>query len=81
MRFVVVLLIGSGWSLLKPYLNDKEKRIVLVVLALQVQLLLWPVWLCVCGLWLGFGWAVYVRIDLMALTPPPKNTQQTPTNR
>lgn len=41
MRFVVVLLIGSGWSLLKPYLNDKEKRIVLIVLALQVQRLLW----------------------------------------
>lgn len=36
MRFVVVLLIGSGWTLLKPFLNDREKKIVLVVLALQV---------------------------------------------
>eukprot|EP00617_Octactis_speculum_P011697 CAMPEP_0185781226 /NCGR_PEP_ID=MMETSP1174-20130828/101613_1 /TAXON_ID=35687 /ORGANISM="Dictyocha speculum, Strain CCMP1381" /LENGTH=463 /DNA_ID=CAMNT_0028471113 /DNA_START=78 /DNA_END=1469 /DNA_ORIENTATION=+ len=34
--FTVILLIGSGWSLVKPYLNDREKRIVLVVLVLQV---------------------------------------------
>ena len=34
--FVVILLIGTGWSLVKPYLNDREKRIVLVVLCLQV---------------------------------------------
>lgn len=37
MRFVVLLLIGTGWSLLKPYLNDREKKVVLVVLALQVS--------------------------------------------
>ena len=36
MLFVVILLIGTGWSLVKPYLNDREKRIVLVVLCLQV---------------------------------------------
>lgn len=36
MRFVVILLIGTGWSLLKPYLSDREKKVVLVVLALQV---------------------------------------------
>lgn len=36
MRFVVLLLIGTGWSLLKPYLNEREKKVVLVVLVLQV---------------------------------------------
>ena len=36
MLFVVILLIGSGWSLLRPFLNDREKRIILAVLVLQV---------------------------------------------
>jgi hypothetical protein len=36
MLFTVILLIGSGWSLMKSYLNDKEKRIIWVVLILQV---------------------------------------------
>jgi hypothetical protein len=34
--FTVILLIGTGWSLVKPYLNDREKKIVLFVLVLQV---------------------------------------------
>jgi hypothetical protein len=32
----VILLIGSGWSLIKPVLGDKEKKIIWVVLVLQV---------------------------------------------
>ncbi|GAB5032083.1 protein gpr107-like [Nannochloropsis oceanica] len=36
MRFMVILLIGTGWSLLKPYLSDKEKKVILAVLVLQV---------------------------------------------
>jgi hypothetical protein len=36
MLFTVILLIGSGWSLMKSYLNGQEKRIVWVVLTLQV---------------------------------------------
>lgn len=36
MLFIAILLIGSGWSLMKGYLNDKEKKIVLAVLVLQV---------------------------------------------
>merc|ERR1711871_552885 len=36
MFFVVILLVGTGWSMLKPYLNEKEKKILLVVLPLQV---------------------------------------------
>ena len=34
--FTVILLIGSGWSLVKPVLGDKEKRIIWLVLVLQV---------------------------------------------
>ena len=34
--FTVILLIGSGYSLIKGYLNDKEKRVIACVLALQV---------------------------------------------
>jgi hypothetical protein len=33
--FVAVLLIGTGWSLLKPFLSDNEKRIFMIVLPLQ----------------------------------------------
>jgi hypothetical protein len=36
MLFTVIMLIGSGWSLMKPFLNDKEKRIIFIVLSLQV---------------------------------------------
>mmetsp|Transcript_9632 Transcript_9632/g.17030 ORF Transcript_9632/g.17030 Transcript_9632/m.17030 type:complete len:429 (-) Transcript_9632:524-1810(-) len=34
--FTVVVLIGTGWSYMKPFLGDKEKRILLVVIPLQV---------------------------------------------
>eukprot|EP00607_Mallomonas_marina_P009512 CAMPEP_0182419110 /NCGR_PEP_ID=MMETSP1167-20130531/3509_1 /TAXON_ID=2988 /ORGANISM="Mallomonas Sp, Strain CCMP3275" /LENGTH=483 /DNA_ID=CAMNT_0024593745 /DNA_START=99 /DNA_END=1550 /DNA_ORIENTATION=+ len=36
MLFTVILLIGSGWSLMKGYLNDREKKIIMIVLTLQV---------------------------------------------
>ena len=34
--FVTIALIGTGWSILKGFLNDSEKRIILSVLVLQV---------------------------------------------
>jgi hypothetical protein len=34
--FTVVLLIGSGWSFVKPFLTDREKCIIFVVLVMQV---------------------------------------------
>jgi hypothetical protein len=34
--FVVILLIGSGWSFFKPYLSTKEHRIILFVIVLQI---------------------------------------------
>ncbi|KAF0691152.1 Aste57867_17576 [Aphanomyces stellatus] len=36
MMFVVILLIGTGWSILKQHLNRVEKNIVFIVLLLQV---------------------------------------------
>jgi hypothetical protein len=36
MLFVVILLIGTGWTFIKSYLNDKDKKILLVVIPLQV---------------------------------------------
>lgn len=32
----VVVLIGTGWSYMKPLLNDREKRILMIVIPLQV---------------------------------------------
>lgn len=43
--FVVMLLIGSGWSLIKPFLHSRDKKIIVVVLSLQVR----GVVLCGCG--------------------------------
>merc|ERR1712216_789636 len=34
--FTVVVLIGTGWSFLKPFLNDREKQVLMIVIPLQV---------------------------------------------
>lgn len=34
--FVVLVLIGSGWSFVKPFLSTRDKRIIMIVLPLQV---------------------------------------------
>jgi len=34
--FTTILLIGTGWSLFKPFLTEKDKRIVAVVVPLQI---------------------------------------------
>ncbi len=34
--FAVILLIGSGWSFVKPFLTEREKKMILGVLVLQV---------------------------------------------
>jgi G protein-coupled receptor 107 len=36
MMFVVILLIGMGWSLMKPFLAEHDKKIMLIVIPLQV---------------------------------------------
>lgn len=34
--FTVIALIGTGWSFLKPFLQDREKKVLMVVVPLQV---------------------------------------------
>lgn len=34
--FTVIVLIGTGWSFLKPFLQDKEKKVLIIVIPLQV---------------------------------------------
>lgn len=36
MLFTVLVLIGTGWSFLKPYLQGKEKKVLMIVIPLQV---------------------------------------------
>eukprot|EP00850_Spirogloea_muscicola_P010609 SM000063S19999 [mRNA] locus=s63:279058:285573:+ [translate_table: standard] len=36
MLFTVIVLIGTGWSFLKPFLQDREKKIIMIVIPLQV---------------------------------------------
>jgi G protein-coupled receptor 107 len=44
MLFGVILLIGSGWSFMKPFFNEREKRIVYIVIPLQVVANIAMVW-------------------------------------
>ncbi|KAL6651015.1 hypothetical protein ACP70R_009940 [Stipagrostis hirtigluma subsp. patula] len=34
--FTVIVLIGTGWSFLKPYLQEREKNVLMIVIPLQV---------------------------------------------
>ncbi|KAJ6836848.1 uncharacterized protein M6B38_324535 [Iris pallida] len=34
--FTLIVLIGTGWSFLKPFLQDKEKKVLMVVIPLQI---------------------------------------------
>eukprot|EP00744_Colponema_vietnamica_P016052 GILI01022506.1.p1 GENE.GILI01022506.1~~GILI01022506.1.p1 ORF type:complete len:466 (-),score=71.40 GILI01022506.1:80-1351(-) len=34
--FTIILLLGSGWSLLKPFLSDRDRKIMLLLLPLQL---------------------------------------------
>ncbi|XP_042506055.1 protein CANDIDATE G-PROTEIN COUPLED RECEPTOR 7-like [Macadamia integrifolia] len=34
--FTLIVLIGTGWSFVKPYLQDKEKKVLMIVIPLQV---------------------------------------------
>ncbi|XP_010264826.1 PREDICTED: protein GPR107-like [Nelumbo nucifera] len=36
MLFTVIILIGTGWSFLKPYLQEREKNVLMAVIPLQV---------------------------------------------
>lgn len=43
MLFTLIILIGTGWSLLKPYLQYKEKMVLTIVIPLQVVANIAPV--------------------------------------
>ncbi|KAG6484563.1 protein CANDIDATE G-PROTEIN COUPLED RECEPTOR 7-like [Zingiber officinale] len=34
--FTVIVLIGTGWSFLKPFLQEREKKVIMVVIPLQI---------------------------------------------
>lgn len=34
--FTVIVLVGTGWSFLKPFLQDREKKVLMIVIPLQV---------------------------------------------
>lgn len=34
--FTLIVLIGTGWSFVKPFLQDKEKKVIMIVIPLQV---------------------------------------------
>ncbi|XP_077245591.1 protein CANDIDATE G-PROTEIN COUPLED RECEPTOR 7-like [Tasmannia lanceolata] len=34
--FTLIVLIGTGWSFIKPFLQDKEKKVLMIVIPLQV---------------------------------------------
>eukprot|EP01018_Ginkgo_biloba_P010830 Gb_14836 [translate_table: standard] len=36
MLFTLIVLIGTGWSFLRPYLQEKDKKVLMVVIPLQV---------------------------------------------
>ncbi|GMH13089.1 hypothetical protein Nepgr_014930 [Nepenthes gracilis] len=36
MLFTVIALIGTGWSVIKPYLQEREKKILKTIISLQV---------------------------------------------
>lgn len=36
MLFTVIILIGTGWSIVKPYLQEREKKVLMIVIPLQV---------------------------------------------
>lgn len=35
--FIVIVLIGTGWSYLKPFLTERDKQVILVVLVVQLM--------------------------------------------
>lgn len=36
MLFILIALIGSGWAFIKPFLAEREKKIFLIVIPLQI---------------------------------------------
>lgn len=64
MMFTVIVLIGTGWSFLKPYLQGKEKKVLMIVIPLQVLENIATVVLGETGL-SGRGWGTWSQLFLL----------------
>jgi G protein-coupled receptor 107 len=75
--FMVIILIGAGWSYMTPYLGENNKKILMLVIPLQVR---WPACLSSCsgaaifldmrkvsGLCACWGWAFHTILQLACL--------------
>ncbi|WVZ74578.1 hypothetical protein U9M48_022743 [Paspalum notatum var. saurae] len=62
--FTVIVLIGTGWSFLKPYLQEREKSVLMVVIPLQVMENLVLVVIGETGP-TGRGWVVWNQVFLL----------------
>lgn len=49
--FITIALIGTGWAFIKHILSDKDKKIFMIVIPLQVQ----GLWLPCSPPWVGAG--------------------------
>ncbi|KAL6634750.1 hypothetical protein ACP70R_027421 [Stipagrostis hirtigluma subsp. patula] len=62
--FTVIILIGTGWSFLKPYLQEREKNVLMIVIPLQVIENLVLVVIGETGP-TGRGWVVWNQVFLL----------------
>jgi hypothetical protein len=70
MMFVVILLLGTGWSYLKPFLTDRDRYLMLALLVILVMV---NIARCVCGV-VGCGRAVCAKprcvwLEISAVSP------------
>ncbi|KAE8690169.1 Endoglucanase 1 [Hibiscus syriacus] len=64
MLFSLIVLIGTGWSFLKPYLQDKEKKVLMIVIPLQVIAHVAQIVLDETGPF-GHDWIVWKQVFLL----------------
>ncbi|GAB4835048.1 hypothetical protein Ancab_033316 [Ancistrocladus abbreviatus] len=62
--FTLIVLIGTGWSFLKPYLQDREKKVLMIVIPLQVVANIAQVVIDETGPY-GQGWVTWKQLFLL----------------
>lgn len=62
--FTLLVLIGTGWSVLKPFLQDKEKKVLMIVIPLQVVANIAQVVIDETGPY-GKDWATWKQVFLL----------------
>ncbi|WJX09259.1 Protein CANDIDATE G-PROTEIN COUPLED REPTOR 7 [Trifolium repens] len=63
MLFAVIILIGVGWCLLKPFLQDREKEVLVIVISLQVLANLTSAVICETDLFIK-DWVTWNQVFL-----------------